>query len=169
LPERGASDFAATHARFANGDNGAADTEPGHPGNYIPGAANRIASASARVEDLGPWFGALRFRYFGRRPLMEDNSVTSKTDDALRSADRVQAFRAGAALARHPQPVRQYRRPPDRLFLPLATGERNSARLRRPFQTGRAAVGAVHLEHDILTARALKHRFDIDCVENAAS
>ena len=37
-----------------------------------------IASASATVEDLGPWFGALRFRYFGRRSLIEDNSVTSK-------------------------------------------------------------------------------------------
>jgi hypothetical protein len=55
-------DFAATHARYANGDDGAADTEPGHPGNYIPGAANMIATASATVEDLGPWFGALRFR-----------------------------------------------------------------------------------------------------------
>jgi outer membrane receptor protein involved in Fe transport len=71
-------DFAATHARYANGDNGAADTEPGHPGSYIPGAANMIASASATLEDLGPWFGALRFRYFARRPLIEDNSVTSK-------------------------------------------------------------------------------------------
>jgi outer membrane receptor protein involved in Fe transport len=71
-------DFAATHARYANGDTGAADTEPGHPGNYIPGAANVIATASATVEDLGPWFGALRFRYFGRRPLIEDDSVTSK-------------------------------------------------------------------------------------------
>jgi hypothetical protein len=71
-------DFAATHARFANGDDGSADTEPGHPGNYIPGAANMIATASATVEDVGPWFGALRFRYFGRRPLIEDNSVTSK-------------------------------------------------------------------------------------------
>jgi len=37
-----------------------------------------IATASATVEDLDPWFGALRFRYFGRRPLIEDNSVTSK-------------------------------------------------------------------------------------------
>jgi hypothetical protein len=70
--------FAATRARYANGDNGVADTEPGHPGSYIPGAANMIASASATAEDLGPWFGALRFRYFGRRPLIEDNSVTSK-------------------------------------------------------------------------------------------
>jgi len=37
-----------------------------------------IAAASATVEDLGPWFGALRFRYFGRRPLIEDDSVSSK-------------------------------------------------------------------------------------------
>ena len=71
-------DFAATRARFANGDPGTADAEPGHPGNYIPGSANIIATASATIEDLGPWFGALRFRYFGRRPLIEDNSVTSK-------------------------------------------------------------------------------------------
>jgi outer membrane receptor protein involved in Fe transport len=71
-------DIAATRARFANGDDGTGDTEPGHPGNYIPGAANMIASSSATIEDLGPWFGALRFRYFGRRPLIEDNSVTSK-------------------------------------------------------------------------------------------
>jgi hypothetical protein len=76
-------DFAATHARFANGDTGEADTEPGHPGNYIPGAANMIATASATIEDLGPWFGALRFRYFGRRPLIEDNSVTSKPTTLL--------------------------------------------------------------------------------------
>ena len=71
-------DFAATHARYADGDPGTADTEPGHPGSYIPNSANLISTASATVEDLGPWFGALRFRYFGRRPLIEDDSVTSK-------------------------------------------------------------------------------------------
>jgi TonB-dependent receptor-like protein len=71
-------DFAATRARFANGDPGTDDTEPGHPGDYIQNAANMIATASATIEDFGPWFGAVRFRYFGRRPLIEDNSVTSK-------------------------------------------------------------------------------------------
>jgi outer membrane receptor protein involved in Fe transport len=29
------------------------------------------------VDHIGPWFGALRFRYFGSRPLIEDNSVRS--------------------------------------------------------------------------------------------
>jgi hypothetical protein len=71
-------DFAATHARYADGDPGTGDTEPGHPGSYIPNAANVIATAGATIEDLGPWFAALKFRYFGRRPLIEDDSVTSR-------------------------------------------------------------------------------------------
>jgi TonB dependent receptor/TonB-dependent Receptor Plug Domain len=71
-------DFAFTRARYTNEDDGSADTEPGHPGSYIPGAAKMIASAGATVENLGPWSGALRMRYFGRRPLIEDNSVTSR-------------------------------------------------------------------------------------------
>jgi TonB dependent receptor-like, beta-barrel/TonB-dependent Receptor Plug Domain len=71
-------DFAATHARYANGDPGTADTEPGHPGSYIPNSPDLISTASATVEDFGPWFGALKFRYFGRRPLIEDDSVTSR-------------------------------------------------------------------------------------------
>jgi len=74
-----------------------------------------------------------------------------ETYNACRSTDRLQTFRAGAALARHSQPVQQYRRPLDRLFLPLAIGERDGTRLRRPFQNRRAAFGAVHLEHDFLT------------------
>jgi TonB dependent receptor/TonB-dependent Receptor Plug Domain len=73
-----AGNFAFTRARYTNADDGAADTEPGHPGSYIPGAAKIIASGGATVADLGPWSGALRFRYFGRRPLIEDNSVTSR-------------------------------------------------------------------------------------------
>ncbi|HKM73571.1 MAG TPA: hypothetical protein VJX94_26485 [Stellaceae bacterium] len=54
-------DFAATHARYADGDPGTSYIEPGRPGNYIPGAANMIATAGATIEDLGPWFGALKF------------------------------------------------------------------------------------------------------------
>ena len=32
---------------------------------------------------MGPWFGALQFRYFGPRPLTEDNSVRSKSTALL--------------------------------------------------------------------------------------
>lgn len=35
------------------------------------------ANLGVTVDHLGPWFGALRLRYFGPRPLIEDNSVRS--------------------------------------------------------------------------------------------
>ena len=47
------------------------------PGNYIPGAPVAVVSAGATVENLNRWYGALRWRYFGPRPLIEDNSVSS--------------------------------------------------------------------------------------------
>ena len=31
------------------------------------------------VNDVGPWSGAFQLRYFGPRPLMEDNSVRSSS------------------------------------------------------------------------------------------
>ncbi len=36
------------------------------------------ANLGLTVDHLGPWFGALRLRYFGPRPLVEDNSVRSQ-------------------------------------------------------------------------------------------
>jgi len=48
-------------------------------GNHIPGAVEGVASLSASVDHLGPYYGALQFRYFGPRPLIEDNSVRSKS------------------------------------------------------------------------------------------
>jgi outer membrane receptor protein involved in Fe transport len=71
------ADFAFSRARFTDADNGAADTEPGHPGSYIPGASKINATAAITVHDLGPWEGALEYRYFGPRPLIEDGSVRS--------------------------------------------------------------------------------------------
>jgi outer membrane receptor protein involved in Fe transport len=46
-------------------------------GDYVPGSVERVASFGASVSDLGPWFGAFQMRYFGPRPLIEDNSVRS--------------------------------------------------------------------------------------------
>ncbi len=48
-------------------------------GNRIPGAVEGVASIAVAVDHLGPYFGALQFRYFGPRPLIEDNSVRSKS------------------------------------------------------------------------------------------
>ena len=47
-------------------------------GNRVPGAVEGVASLAVAVDNLGPWFGAVQFRYFGPRPLREDNSVRSK-------------------------------------------------------------------------------------------
>jgi hypothetical protein len=62
---------AYTHARFTEDD-------PAAPSRYIPGATEGVVSAALSFDDLwGGWFGALRVRYFGPRPLIEDNSVRS--------------------------------------------------------------------------------------------
>jgi TonB-dependent receptor-like protein len=62
-------DAAVTRARFT-------DDDPA--GDRIPGAPNAVASVGAAFDKLGAWFGGVQLRYFGRRPLVEDDSVTSK-------------------------------------------------------------------------------------------
>ncbi|HLO63902.1 MAG TPA: TonB-dependent receptor, partial [Azonexus sp.] len=63
------ADLAWSHARFR-------DHDP-LVGDYIPGAVATTANLGLTLDHLGPWFGALRLRYFGPRPLIEDNSVRS--------------------------------------------------------------------------------------------
>jgi outer membrane receptor protein involved in Fe transport len=63
-------DVAATRARFT-------DFDPA--GNRVPGAPNVVSSFAVTVgEELG-WFGAMKMRYFGPRPLIEDNSSRSSS------------------------------------------------------------------------------------------
>jgi outer membrane receptor protein involved in Fe transport len=65
-------DAAYTHARFTEDD-------PLAPGRYIPGATEGVVSAGVYSENvLGGWFGGAKIRYFGPRPLIEDNSVRSE-------------------------------------------------------------------------------------------
>lgn len=64
-------DAAYTHARFLEDD-------PLAPGRYIPGAVEGVVSIGLSFEDVyGGWFGGVKMRYFGPRPLIEDNSVRS--------------------------------------------------------------------------------------------
>ncbi|PKO90167.1 MAG: TonB-dependent receptor [Betaproteobacteria bacterium HGW-Betaproteobacteria-12] len=67
------ADLAWSHARFR-------DVAP--EGEHIPGAVATTANLGLTIDRLGPWFGALRLRYFGPRPLIEDNSIRS-TSSAL--------------------------------------------------------------------------------------
>lgn len=62
-------DLTVTNARFS-------DHDPA--GNRVPEAPTTIASAGVAFGDGAGWFGSLRLRYFGPRPLIEDDSVRSK-------------------------------------------------------------------------------------------
>jgi len=68
-------DLAASHARFTQN---AVDENGVDVGNYIPGSIDRVASFGITVTELGPWFGQFQVRYFGPRPLIEDNSQRSE-------------------------------------------------------------------------------------------
>jgi outer membrane receptor protein involved in Fe transport len=62
-------DLAYTRARFT-------DFDPA--GNFIPGAPAWVAAGGVTFGAESGWFGALRGRYFGPRPLIEDDSVRSQ-------------------------------------------------------------------------------------------
>ena len=63
-------DIAYSHARF---------TEDDPAGNYIPGSVETVIATGATIDLPNGLFGSLRTRYFGPRPLIEDNSVRSKS------------------------------------------------------------------------------------------
>ena len=68
------ADLAFTRARFK-------DLDP--VGNKIPGAVEGVASIAVAIDHVGPFFGGLQLRYFGPRPLIEDNSVRSSSTSTL--------------------------------------------------------------------------------------
>jgi len=76
--------LALTHARFR-------DIDP--VGSRIPGAPERVASAGVTWEGLNGWFGSVRWRHFGPRPLIEDNTVRSRSTNLVNA-------RAGYALTK---------------------------------------------------------------------
>jgi outer membrane receptor protein involved in Fe transport len=67
------ADLAFARARFR-------DSDPA--GNRIPGSVEGVASVALAV-DRGPYYGALQLRYFGPRPLVEDDSVRSRSTSTL--------------------------------------------------------------------------------------
>ncbi|KRR23561.1 TonB-dependent receptor [Bradyrhizobium retamae] len=63
-------DVAYTRARFT-------DVDPA--GNFIPGAPAWVGSGGVTFGGEAGWFGTLRGRYFGPRPLIEDDSIRSQS------------------------------------------------------------------------------------------
>ncbi len=53
------------------------------PGNYVPGAATVVGSIKATIGEKTGWFGGLEYRYFGPRPLTEDNAFRSPATGLL--------------------------------------------------------------------------------------
>jgi hypothetical protein len=62
-------DWTWSHGHFTDDD---------EAGDSIPGAAETVVSAGVAVDDVHGVFGSARLRYFGPRPLIEDDSVRSE-------------------------------------------------------------------------------------------
>lgn len=67
-------DVSWSRARFT-------DVDP--VGQYVPEAVGTVVSAGAAIDGYHRTFGSLRWRYFGPRTLVEDNSVQSKATSLL--------------------------------------------------------------------------------------
>lgn len=63
-------DLAWAHSRFVNEEN---------QQTFIPGAVGSTANFGLTLDNSGPWFGSVRLRYFGARPLTEDGSIKSSS------------------------------------------------------------------------------------------
>ena len=61
-------DYALARARFS-------DSDPN--GDHIPGAIRGVGKLAISADNIGPFLGSIQLRYFGKRPLIEDNSVQS--------------------------------------------------------------------------------------------
>ncbi len=77
-------DAAWTRGRFTDDDSA---------GEFIPGALTSAVSAGAAFDSPRGFFGAIRWRYFGPRPLIEDGSVRS-------GSTSLASLRAGWRFAR---------------------------------------------------------------------
>ena len=68
------ADQAATYASLA----GFPQSQFGNaPGYYVPGAAGAVATLGLTLGEKTGWFGGVKYRYFGPRPLTEDGAFWS--------------------------------------------------------------------------------------------
>src|SRR5438445_2936953 len=69
-------DLSWSRARFTSPD-------PAVRGDHIPGAIGSALSAGVTIHELGAWSASVYARYFGPRPLIEDDSVRSAASTIL--------------------------------------------------------------------------------------
>ncbi|MBS0352378.1 MAG: TonB-dependent receptor [Proteobacteria bacterium] len=65
------ADLSLSKARYTRADESVS-------GDEVPGAIRKVASVGVSYDAGGKWSGGVRLRYFGPRPLIEDDSVRSK-------------------------------------------------------------------------------------------
>ena len=80
--------YATSRARFTDDDSA---------GDRIPGAIEGVFAGGVTVHELHRWSGSLRVRWFGERPLVEDDSVRSESS-TLVSADLAFQVRPGWSI-----------------------------------------------------------------------
>ena len=80
--------YAYSRARFTDED---------AAGDRIPGAIEGVFAAGVAVHDLSRWSGSLRVRWFGPRPLVEDDTVRSESSTLI-NADLAFRVRPGWSI-----------------------------------------------------------------------
>ena len=75
------SEQVSVDIEYAYSDSEFRDSAP--EGNEIPGAGRDVLQAGINLDMGQSWFGSLRYRYFGKRRLIENGSVESDGTDTL--------------------------------------------------------------------------------------
>lgn len=85
------ADYSWAHGRLLG-------TDPDVPGQYIPESITTTFSGGPSVKLPGGWFADLRFRYVGPRPLVEDNSASSRATQLFELSMGYQCLRYTAGV-----------------------------------------------------------------------
>lgn len=85
------ADYTWSHGRLLG-------TDPETPGNFIPEAITTTFSAGPSINLPSGWFADLRFRYWGPRALIEDNSASSRATELFELSMGYQCPRYTAAI-----------------------------------------------------------------------
>ena len=91
-------DLSLSRARFT-------DDDPA--GDVIPGAVSTVVQAGVTVDSVKNVFGSVRWRYFGPRALIEDDSVRSQATSLVNLEAGYRFTPVAAARRRRLQPVRR--------------------------------------------------------------
>ena len=119
-------------------------TDPDPVGDYIPGSVATVVAAGMTVDSVRHVFGSVRWRYFGPRPLIEDNAVQSRATTLVNLEGGYKLSKSVRVLV-------------DRLLLPVAAAIGTVGRRQRHSSASDiAAHGAHQSDAWILTLRILE-------------